>query len=253
MMENIDTEDILDPQKVESIEIDDVVSEHVLEIRYKPDSKVLDHRGDLADSISRNLDLSMWRINQNRVDVHNKDGSKRVFVSFRNAGVVIQNPCDSNEFPNIANKFVNHILSQKPFKKKLPLRRIGVRSRFGFSSNIGFADLLSRYLRQFVDVRPEIIDCIGADLIDVGVPLNFEASNGNINTNSGPMEREQLSTFFKFHPKERLPEVSLYIEIDYWIRPEKLTTFQEIASIIRDYSANNWQYAENIRDIVMGD
>ncbi len=252
-MDNIATKEILDPKEVEFVEVDDVVSQHVLEIRYKPDSKILDHRGDLADSISRNLDLSEWRITQNRVDIHNKDVSTRVFVSFRNAGVVIQNPSDSIVFPNLASKFVNHISSQKPFKKKLPLRRIGVRSRFGFSSEIGFADLLSRYLRQFVDVRPEIIDSIGADLIDVGVPLNFEASNGNINTHSGPMKREQLSTFFQFHPKNRLPEVSLYIEFDYWIRPEKLTTFLEIASIIRDYSASNWQYAENIRDIVMGD
>ncbi len=234
-------------------EVDQVVSEHVLEIRYKPDSKVLDYRGQLASALSNDFKLSEWRITQNRVDVYDKEQSTRVFASFRNAGAVVRNPPDSETFPNLTGKFIQFLAEQKPYRKKFPLLRLGVRSRFGFASSHSFPQLVERYLRRIVDIRPEVIDSIGARLIDVGVPVNFEADLGQINSNTGPMEREQLSSFFGFHLKDRLPDVALYVEFDYWLKTEKDTGVAEIVSIVRDYASSNWRNSEFIRDLVMGD
>lgn len=234
-------------------EIDELISEHVLELRYKPDSRVLDQRGSLAASFSEYLKLSEWRITQNRVDVYDKEQTTRVFASFRNAGVVVRNPTDSENFPRLASKFVNFLSRQRPFNKTFPLVRLGVRSRFGFASQLPFSDLFGRFSNRVIDIQPEVRETIGGVPIDIAFPMDFDAPNGRIHSNSGPMESEQLRTFFGFHPQERLPEVALYIEFDYSARPQGNTSATEIISALRDYAARNWDNAQRLRDIVMED
>jgi hypothetical protein len=58
------------------------LSETVLEIRYRPNARVLDHRGAWAEIISAHMSLPQWNIVENRVDIHSKDKSQHVFVSF---------------------------------------------------------------------------------------------------------------------------------------------------------------------------
>jgi hypothetical protein len=54
------------------------LSENILEIRYKPNSKILDHRGTWAEIISKDLTLTEWLIVGNRFDVHDL-GKKNCF------------------------------------------------------------------------------------------------------------------------------------------------------------------------------
>jgi hypothetical protein len=48
------------------------LNEHVLEVRYKPNPKVLDYRGTWAESISDHMKLPEWRIVENRIDIYDK-------------------------------------------------------------------------------------------------------------------------------------------------------------------------------------
>jgi len=64
-----------------------VVNEHVLEIRYKPNPKILDLRGTWAEQISLHMDLPHWRIVANRIDAFTEGESIHAFVGFRNGGM----------------------------------------------------------------------------------------------------------------------------------------------------------------------
>jgi hypothetical protein len=63
------------------------ISENIIEVRYKPNPKLLDYRGTWAEMISTYLELSEWKIVENRFDVFDKDKSKRIFVSFEMKGL----------------------------------------------------------------------------------------------------------------------------------------------------------------------
>jgi hypothetical protein len=67
------------------------INEHILEIRYKPNAHLLDFRGEPATSISQHMELTEWRIDENRVDVYSKDQAVRFFAAFRNSGAVMRN------------------------------------------------------------------------------------------------------------------------------------------------------------------
>lgn len=228
------------------------VNEHILEIRYKPNPQILDHRGNLAESISQHMSLTEWRINKNRVDVHSKNQLVRVFVSFRNAGAVVRNTSLPDYFPNQTNKFLQHLFSLEPLRNPLMVQRFGVKSRFATPSPMPFEELLQQYRRKIVTLTPEAESAFGAELIDIGLPLNFETKSGKINSNGGPMEKEQLAKFFDFAAPESLPEVALYVEFDYWLRPSEEMSLKKIMALVKQYAAENWQRYERIRALLIG-
>lgn len=228
----------------------DLVNEHLVEVRYKPNSRVLDHRGNLAASISEKMALTQWIIDQNRVDVFNKEKSIRYFVSFKNAGAVLHNTNVPDYFPNQANKYLRHLFSLTPIPDPLPVIRLGVRSRFGFKSPIAFEELLDRFLKNIILPSNKVNSVFNGKLIDVGAPINFETEQGTVHSNSGPMKKEQLSKFFQFQDKDTLPEVALYVEFDYWIKPSDEMQHREIISLVKNYSLENWSRFEGIRSLL---
>jgi hypothetical protein len=85
--------------------------------------------------------------------------------------------------------------------------------------------------------------------VDIGGPLNFADSLGNFNTMSGPMARAQLAAFFK--KDEGFPEVGLFIDIDYWRRPEKDVPGAEVVSAVKSFAEAAWARHEGIRDLIL--
>ena len=78
------------------------INEHLLEIRYSPNPKILDYRGTWAESVSKFMELSEWQIVENRFDVFDKEQTRRFFVSYKNAGALIHNSTTRNYFPDQA-------------------------------------------------------------------------------------------------------------------------------------------------------
>lgn len=230
----------------------ELITEHILEIRYQPNSNILDYRGILANSISKHMELSEWRIDENRVDVYSKDQLIKVFVSFRNAGVVIRDTTESDYFANKASKYIRFLFSQKPMPDSISAGRIGVRSRFAVSSPIPFTKLVDQFQQRIFNISDAAMKAFDARLIDVGAPLNFETKNGKINTQSGPMEKEQLSGFFDFKDKDSLPNCALYFDFDYWTRPGEPLVVKNIPSLIKLYSHENWERFTRLRSLILG-
>lgn len=229
------------------------VNEHILELRYKPNARILDFRGELAASISQYMKLAEWRIQDNRVDVESEDKTTRMFVAFRNAGTVIRNTTLQDYFPNQSTKFIRHLFTLEPLTEPVIVERIGVRSRFAIPSPFPFNELLKKFKEKMLNISQEALVAFNAELIDISAPLNFQTKSGNINTNSGPMEIEQLARFFGFVKKENLPKVALYLEFDYWLKPTTNLSTREIIDLIKLFADENWQRHEHIKSLILGD
>lgn len=228
-----------------------LINEHILEIRYKPTSLLLDFRGQLAAVLSDSMSLSEWRITQNRVDVHSKDESARVFVSHRNAGAVLRNTSIPDYFPNQANKFLRSLFSIPPFKGPTIINRIGVRSRFAVSVELSFEALLEQFQAALTVLTPEASTALGAEITDISLPLSLQTPIGDINFMSGPMKQEQLAKFFTAVDQETLPEVSLYVDLDYWVKPAKDIPIKKLTGLVSSYATENWERYQRILGLVL--
>jgi hypothetical protein len=228
-----------------------VINEHILEIRYKANPKILDFRGTWAEGISNHMDLKHWRIVDNRIDVYNENSSLHAFVGFKSAGFVAQDTDTKNFFPDKAVKFFKYLCSLDGFGHDIHTTRIGLRSRFVQAYNNSFEDLMIKYSQNYLMLTEEAKKTINAELVDIGGPLNFKDKIGNFNTMSGPMKSEQLKNYFE--NRNDLPEVSLYYDIDYWVIPDKVLNEREIIRKIQDFSLSAWDRFSTTNKIVLGE
>lgn len=229
-------------------------SDHVFEIRYRPNAKILDRRGEWAERLSENLQLPRWQIASNRFDVWNEDTPEhRGFVSFSNSGYSLANAPTANYFPDHVVKFFKLVLALPDFPKPLYVIRIGVRQRF-LTEFVGkFDELVKRYAERYLCPTDKAMTVIGGKLLDLGGPMNFADSLGNFNTNCGPVPEEQAKTFFPDQePEDGFPKVALYYDIDYWLRPDKNVADNEILKAIRSFSTEAWERHARICDLIIG-
>lgn len=232
------------------LETHEFVNEHILELRYKPNPQILDYRGRFVESFSSYMNLSEWRISNNRVDIHSKDELIRAFVSIKNAGLVLRNTDLPDYFPNQANKFIKHLFSTEPFNEPLLVRRLGVRSRFATISPIPFEKLIQECQRKVIKLNTEAANALEAELTDIAFHFNFETPLGKFYFNGGPMEKAQLEEFFDFVDPETLPETVLYVNLDYWLKSEEMSS-RKIKSLVKEFAMENWTRNEKICSLVM--
>jgi len=235
----------------EKISLPRVISEHLIEIRYNPNPKILDYRGTWAEAVSRLMQLSEWRIDANRVDVSDKENIRRVFVSFKNAGMVINNSSNRNFLPGQSGKFLRFLFDQEAFGQKIFIKRIGVRGRFATAFGGEYKELLDLYTSRFVSLTDEAINALDAEVIDFGGPINFSTKIGNLNSMSGPMPKKQLQHFFSSIKIDKLPEIAFYLDLDYWKRPEKEMNGREITDLTKRYAEEIWDIHERIQTLVL--
>ncbi len=198
------------------------------------------------------MELSEWHIAENRIDIYSTTHDQQVFVGFRNAGFVASDTPTPNYFQDKASKLIRCLFKLEGFGNLIVVERIRVRSRFCTPFNGKFEKLCERYETGFLTLAKEAREVLGdtCRLIDIGGPLNFVDSIGNFNTMSGPMARTQLITFFK---KEiGFPEVGLFVDIDYWRRPEKDMGGNEVIAVVKSFAEAAWARHEQIRKLVMG-
>lgn len=228
-----------------------LINEQILEVRHKPNSKILDYRGTWAEGISNHMDLKHWRIIENRVDVFNENSSLHAFVGFKSAGFVAQDTDTKTFFSDKAVKFFRYLFSLDGFGHDIHVMRLGVRSRFAQEYSGNFEDLAIKYSQNYLRLTDEAKAAINAELIDIGGPLNFKDKEGNFNTMSGPMKSEQLQNYFT--DRKNLPKTCLYYDIDYWMTPDQILNEKEIIRKARTFAASTWERFLVTRKIVLGD
>ncbi|MGV8026154.1 MAG: hypothetical protein AB2L18_06330 [Anaerolineaceae bacterium] len=221
-----------------------LINEYIFEIRYKPNSKIIDLRGILTENISKFMGLSEWQITENRIDISNVENDLNIFISFKNAGLVIHNNPNNDFFLDQSIMFINYIFDQEPLITNQILERLGVRFRYLNPVNNSFDNLLKTYQERIVSINPKFKDLVDAQVIDIGNPINLQKNNGFINLYSGPMQEKQIRQFFRF--ENDVPKVGFYLDIDYWTQPQKKCTSVEINNLINKYSNENWDLHNKI-------
>jgi len=235
-----------------SARVDTITNEHVLEIRYRPNPRVLDHRGAWAQLISEHMGLKHWQIVENRLDSFSEKQVEHAFVGFRNAGYTAADTPTRNFFPERATKLLRLLFTLGDFGEDLFVERLGVRSRFCTPFSSSFEELVDLVARQYLTPTEAAREAVGAKakLIDIGAPLNFADGLGNFNTTLGPMAAKQLSEFFR--KDEGFPPVGLYYDIDYFVRPDRLLRGKEILSTVGTLADEAWDRHDSVRALVLG-
>lgn len=230
---------------------DKVISEHLVEIRYRANPKILDYRGTWAELISQHMGFSDWGIIENRIDIFSKEKNMHAFVGFKNAGFVVIDSPTANYFPDQAIKLLKFVFGLDGFRDPIHIERIGVRQKFCTPFSGKFEDLCGKYSKNYLVITDSGKKAIGEDakLIDIGGPLNFVDGIGNFNTMSGPMAKKQIEFFFKKH--EEFPELGLFFDIDYWGKPDKEMSGKDVVGIIKTYAETAWLRHERVRDLIM--
>lgn len=229
----------------------DAISQHIFELRFKPNSRILDHRGTWAQHISKELSLSEWIIVENRFDVHDKLKKETVFVGFRNCGYTCKDAPTRNYFPDKGAQFLRLLFSFEEFENPIFVERIGVRTKFITNHAKGFDDLRDRVGSKYITLPEKAMKAISAKLVDIGAPLNFADKQGNFNTSLGPMTKDQISDFIP--GRNDYPEVGLFYDIDYWLKPEKELPDSEVLRIMKSFAFEAWDRHERIKDLILGD
>jgi len=225
------------------------INNFLIEIRYSPNAKILDYRGTWAETVSKHMELNEWQIQENRFDIYDKQNIRRFFVSYRNAGAQIRNCTTRNHFPDQVNKFLRYVFDQKAFGSTLFVERFGVRARFGTAFNGTYEELLQRYTTKFITINPDAQKLINGKIVDVGAPIDFSTSIGNIKSTSGPMPKKQLQSVF--NNEDNLPDVALFFDFDYWVRPNTTLTDKEILSKTKLFSGEVWDLNEKLSSLIL--
>ena len=63
------------------------------------------------------------------------------------------------------------------------------------------------------------------------------------------MPKKQLQEFFK--DEDNLPDVGLYFEFDYWIRPNATLSDKEILTKTKLFSGEVWDLNEKLSSLVL--
>lgn len=224
------------------------INEHILEVRYKPNPKILDYRGTWAETLSELMGLSKWRISGNRIDVHDPDRERQAFVSYKNAGFIVRSMPTRDYFQNQSLKHLHFLMQQKAFGDPIFVRRIGVRLRSAKEFKGTFEELLRKYTANYLTLSEQGAAAFDGDLIDIGGPINFETSIGKIHSMSGPMGAEQVREYLSF--AEYPPSVSFYLDLDYWDRPEREMTYRDLQRRVREYMEHLWKVTDTIEALV---
>lgn len=216
------------------------ISNHVLEIRFQPNSRFLDEKGLIASQIVINTKFDQWNISTNKVEFTRSDQTGfSAFFSFSNLGVASNTPATADDFLITAKEFVK---SAWQYFKTDTIIRLGMRSTF-LIETADFTNTFNAYKNKFLKLNDVELKKFDGELIDVGFPLNF--INGDIffNVMTGPMQKKQSKNFFE----EKAFESGIYVDIDYFKKEVSPHIIQKhVISFIEDGMAKAKSLARQI-------
>ncbi len=226
-------------------------NECTFEIRYKPNTITLDRRGEWAEALTNHTRLEHWRVDLNRIDVFSEDQDIHAYVGYKNAGLTLNDAPNKDFFPNYVHNLLSFVFKLNGFGDPKHIERIGVRKKFCTPFTGSFDDLLKRYSTKYLTIPEQAWNSLGAGtrLTDIGGHLNFEDKVGNFNTMCGPMPQKQFSDYFS-NPGS-FPDVGLYYDIDYWVRPQKKMSGKDVIATIKNLFNAGWERHSRVRDLII--
>lgn len=189
------------------------VAEEILEIRYQPRASFLSHMGELADYIRDREVFPFWEIDTNTINFRDAQKAPKqlhAFFSYRNAGLVAQDPPTRNFFRDKAIQYWKAIESNKHFP--IPqVQRIGVRNRCFVASSLAFESLEERAYGFLC--RPDVLRIMGGRRSDHQVVLETRDGNLKGRLAIGCMHKDEAQRLYKF-PSPHFESTGVFIDLD---------------------------------------
>lgn len=225
---------------------------HLMEIIFKPSPAIIDHRGEWANSLLKKLQLTDWSISENKFEIYNKEKSRVYGLAYNKLQCQIKNIMKQVVITEYFLKCLKTTQDLSYFESKQHVSRIGCRYQFLIKTEVTLSDLIDKIRRNYIDLNSNVIERIHSktSVIDIGFSVNYKDEFGNYNTSIGPMEYAQASKLFD-NLKE-FEDATLFIDIDYWSKPDKIMHMQEIISIINTFSKEAWQRMTDFKSLIIG-
>lgn len=228
-----------------------ILMENTVEIRFKANPKILDHRGDWASAISDHMNLEDWRVSDHQIDIYNKDETEHAFLSFKSCGYVTINQAIKGFFRDRATSFIKFLFHENVFQgEKLFVQRLGVRSKICTEYEGSFEELVANCSSRYITLTSGAKEVFSGKLVDIGAPLHFKDTYGNYNTMCGPMKEDQIKRHFE--KAENVPKVGLFIDIDCWTVPKKNISLRDIAKNIKGFADSSDDRLAKARKLIVG-
>jgi hypothetical protein len=224
-------------------------SEMILEIRYKPNMRIIDNRGRICQEIVSGANFDQWKVNESTVEFIDNKHNEKAYIGVNNMGYIVKKPLTDNYFIDKISKFIKSSFALNEFNNSLDVLRIGLRYRFCDEFHGQFASLLRNFDSRYISLTDKAKSLMDAEVIDSGAPLNFKDKLGFFNTTCGPMEGKQIIDFFEGHSE--LPSVGFYFDIDYFIKPNRIMSKDEVSKQVKLFDLAAKDRYRKISDLIM--
>ena len=214
------------------------ITDHVVEVRFKPNARILDYRGQWAELIAEHLKATEWSVVDNRIDVFDKGDARRFFLAFRNCGATIKDAPTEAFFLDHAIKFFEFVLAFGVIPKPVVVERIGVRLRSFRATEADFDRLLKRYMTRVWPLTPEATEAFGGELVDIGGLLQLQGRRGRLQHADGP-DAHRAGKAMDGADESAYPKIGVFMDCDYWMKadaPGKSLAVSEIVNTIRRFA-----------------
>ena len=213
-----------------------MISTQILEVRFRPNARVLDRRGQWAETIAQEMELEHWNIVENRVDLLSGDKKIRAFVGFRNFGLTTLDAPTSNYFRDKATKLTGVISKLPDFIFPLSIERCGVRTTICHEIDAEVERIASVVRDRFV-VPESLQDLGGADnVVDAAVALYFRAAHGQLNIRVSSNGANEIKAAFRSHSPDELPQQGWISDMDYFSSDKEQVSQKNLVWRIIEFS-----------------
>jgi len=228
-------------------------NDFTVEIRFKPNPRMLDHRGDWAARLCERLDLPKWVIADNIIDIHDEPTTQRAIIAYNRCALTMIDVGGCEVFTARAAKLLTCLFELPDFGTRLWVYRLGVKPRFCTPFDGAFEQLLKQVKDRYFDLKTEAHEAVvsSATLVDIGAVLEFRDDCGDFKSQCGAMKRQQSKAIMDYRKEDDLPLVGFYYEIDYFIRPDKDMQDEEITGTVDKFGREGWLRHQRIRRLIV--
>jgi virulence-associated protein VapD len=229
----------------------EIIKHELVELKFNANPEIVDARGRMVKRYSDLMQLELWNFNENQAQIYNKDKSIHLTFEYQRIGLSVNNSTTENFFIDKSMKYFNDVLKQ-PFFRGTIYRRLGLRTRYLIPFDGEFDTLLKRYKERYANIMSPLSDILDDEVVDIGAPLVLRGKKGTYNLTCGVMHKAQSRQYFQNQTRE-LPEVGLYIDIDYFIQEIPNITSKEIVSYSKYFDKTNKENIKRISELLLED
>lgn len=194
-----------------------IISEQVLEVRYKPAGRFVDIKGKLADSLIKFL--PHWQIGNDNIILTDNPGRPKIesaFVGYKSAGYSAVNPSTGNFFQDKCISFWK-MLDENGIFEIPAIERVGLRSRIFIESKVSREEIDNLFIHKIYSSK--INQLFTEDKRAVKFYFELKVGGHKVVMQAYPFGNKDEGKIFSFVSDE-LFKSGLFIDIDYFVLSE---------------------------------